>query len=350
MTSIVMNSSNGTFWKFLPCNMVTVTHSDSLHLGVSVFYVTIIIVLILAILIGNTLVVLAVHRTAQLQLTSNWMLVRLSCSDLTVALVILISVIFQPHVITSFHLDPFHMCLIRLTFMAIPACVSAFHLTMIAFDRYIAISRPLRYHQIMTPRRGQAMIAFCWIYGSFLMLLPIFGWRKDRPTDTTSFICLYAKVYEPSYVWFILFVGFIPVCSLLAVFYLLLFMQAYKTTRQILSQQHNLNTSTNVPAKTELKAVKTVLVIVGVFAVCWIPTVCLIGIESQTKEFSYDCSAYYLERFLFLMALSNSAMNPVIYGYRNADFRKAFHKIIGSLCRKICSLQMCAIIPVLHND
>ncbi|XP_070541204.1 alpha-1A adrenergic receptor-like [Ptychodera flava] len=207
---------------------------------------------------------------------------------------------------------------------------------MIAFDRFIAISRPLRYHQIMTPRQGQAMIAFCWIYGSFLLLLPIFGWRKDRPENAVSFICVYGELFEPTYAWFLLFAGFVPACSLLVVLYLLLFMQAYRTTRQISSQQRDSNTSSNVPAKRELKAVKTVLVIVGVFAVCWIPTVCFVTVGSQREKFSQSCTLYYMERYVYMIAISNSAMNPIIYGCRNAEFKLAFKKIIHSFWPK-CS-------------
>ncbi|XP_070541202.1 adenosine receptor A3-like [Ptychodera flava] len=329
-----MNSSNGTFFMSLPCVAEEASQYNGTRMLYLVFIHTTVLLVGFAILIGNTLVIVAVHRNTQMQTTSNCMLVGLSVADLMVGLITFLATFFHPDMVIHFYLDPFYMCLIRSTLMAIPTFVSVLHLTMIAFDRFIAISRPLRYHQIMTPRQGQVMIAFCWIYGSFLMLLPIFGWRKDRPETVDSFICFYAEVYTPSYVWFLLFAGFFPACGLLVVFYLLLFMQAYRTTRKISSQQRNPNTSTNVPAKRELKAVKTVLVIVGVFAVCWTPTACLIFFESRKKKFDYDCTSYYIEQFVYMVAVSNSAVNPIIYGFRNAEFRMAFKKIIGSLCRK----------------
>ena len=86
----------------------------------------------------------------------------------------------------------------------------------------------------------------------------------------------------------------------------------------------------------------TVAVVIGLFVICWTPffgmnfafSVC---IATNFKE--VGCAGLTtLPNWIFSVSkwlqYGNSACNPVIYGFRNKDFRRAFRKILLGLCCK----------------
>ncbi|XP_066293078.1 5-hydroxytryptamine receptor 1A-like [Branchiostoma lanceolatum] len=74
----------------------------------------------------------------------------------------------------------------------------------------------------------------------------------------------------------------------------------------------------------ERRAAKTLGIITGVFIVCWLPFFLVALIE----PFCAGCSISPLARSVITwLGYANSAMNPVLYGFVNKDFQKAFQKI-----------------------
>ncbi|XP_035695187.1 5-hydroxytryptamine receptor 1D-like [Branchiostoma floridae] len=74
----------------------------------------------------------------------------------------------------------------------------------------------------------------------------------------------------------------------------------------------------------ERRAAKTLGIITGVFIVCWLPFFLVALIE----PFCASCTISPLGRSVITwLGYANSAMNPVLYGFVNKDFQKAFQKI-----------------------
>ncbi|KAI8494689.1 adenylate cyclase-inhibiting serotonin receptor signaling pathway [Branchiostoma belcheri] len=74
----------------------------------------------------------------------------------------------------------------------------------------------------------------------------------------------------------------------------------------------------------ERRAAKTLGIITGVFIVCWLPFFLVALIE----PFCASCDISNLTRSVITwLGYANSAMNPVLYGFVNKDFQKAFQKI-----------------------
>lgn len=80
----------------------------------------------------------------------------------------------------------------------------------------------------------------------------------------------------------------------------------------------------------ELKAAKTVAVVIGAFVVCWGPFFVLNLIYALCKK----CSPLPEESVLTAKWLHyvNSVLNPIIYACMNKEFRSAFKKLLAYCC------------------
>ena len=92
----------------------------------------------------------------------------------------------------------------------------------------------------------------------------------------------------------------------------------------------------------DLRIATTVAVVIGLFVICWTPffginfafAVCI-----ATLFKGAGCPGLMtLPTWIFSvnkwLQYGNSVCNPVIYGFRNKDFRRAFRKILLGLCCK----------------
>lgn len=71
------------------------------------------------------------------------------------------------------------------------------------------------------------------------------------------------------------------------------------------------------------KAAITLGIIMGTFLFCWVPFFCL----NIIKAFCVDCIPGSIFRAFTWLGYANSALNPIIYGIHNSEFRNAFNRI-----------------------
>lgn len=83
---------------------------------------------------------------------------------------------------------------------------------------------------------------------------------------------------------------------------------------------------------TELKAHKTILVIIGAFVLCW----SLYTVSTLWKMLTGQATVpYRVANAGLTLALFNSVVNPVIYSLRDHRFRKGFIKVFLIILRKL---------------
>ncbi|XP_043910446.1 adenosine receptor A2b [Protopterus annectens] len=295
------------------------------------------IIAVLAVL-GNILVCWAVAINSTLKNATNYFLVSLAVADIAVGL---LAIPFAITISIGFETE-FHGCLFLACFILVLTQSSIFSLLAVAIDRYLAVKIPLRYKSLVTGKRARGVIAIFWILSFVIGLTPLLGWNTwaSQCSNTTiknnascTLTCQFEAVVPMRYMVYFNFFGcvLLPLIIMLAI-YMKIFMVARKQLRQI-ELKNVTSDSSKTTIQKEVNAAKSLAIIVGFFAVCWLP----LHILNCLTEFQPlpGRNEWYMFTAIIL-SHANSAVNPIIYSYRIRDFHYTFRKIIFKhiLCRE----------------
>ncbi|KAG8597136.1 hypothetical protein GDO81_002171 [Engystomops pustulosus] len=293
-----------------------------------IYIVLEVVIAVLAIL-GNVLVCWAVCINSNLQNATNYFVVSLAAADIAVGV---LAIPFAIAISTGF-CATFHACLFIACFVLVLTQSSIFSLLAIAADRYIAIRIPLRYNSLVTSRRANVIIAVCWLLSFVIGLTPMLGWnRKDFAAENSSrcslpmLECLFENVVTMDYMVYYNFFAcvLVPLLLMLGI-YLRIFMAARRQLKQT-ELKVTCGERSRSTLQREVHAAKSLAIIVGLFAICWLPLHII-------NCFTLFCKACMrppplLMYFAILFSHANSVVNPLIYAYRIREFRQTFRKIL----------------------
>lgn len=299
----------------------------------SIFYIVLELLIAVFSVLGNVLVCWAVGLNSNLQTITNFFLVSLAVADIAVGV---LAIPFAIAISTGF-CSNFYGCLFIACFVLVLTQSSIFSLLAIAIDRYIAIKIPLRYNSLVTGKRARGIIAICWLLSIIIGLTPMMGWHRPEdseppipsptpPCPAGRMNCLFESVVHMSYMVYFNFFGcvLVPLLFMFGI-YLCIFMAARHQLKLIEIKVVHGEKSRSTLQK-EVQAAKSLAIIVGLFAVCWLP----LHLINCFTLFCPKCKRPPLWAFNFAILLShgNSVINPFIYAYRIREFRRTFHKII----------------------
>lgn len=161
------------------------------------------------------------------------------------------------------------------------------------------------------------------------------GWHK-QPGSSISIgnstcapglmTCLFEAVVVMEYMVYFNFFAcvLIPLLMMLAI-YLCIFMAARHQLKLIEVKAVHGEKSRSTLQK-EVQAAKSLAIIVGLFAVCWLP----LHIINCFTLFCPECPRppLWIMYVAIILSHANSVINPFIYAYRIREFRQTFRKII----------------------
>ena len=259
---------------------------------------------------GNLLVCVAVATNLRLRRPSNFLLFSLAIADLIVTMVCEPLVVAILAKITFFNdcaesLEEPYKILSRVSCSA-----SVVHLAAISVDRLLAVIYPLR-HEIFMEKYGlKIMLMVSWL---FPIAVPILS---AVIPDSFPKAFLAAGTFSVSYITIIVSYSLIVT-----------FLVRLKRKR---NQHRDRPLSVHVNSRVEARVACTLAIVIGVFTACWFPLV--IALFATGKPLVEPQGAAHM--WIRTLALSNSAMNFLIYTSRIRDFREAY----GAICRRICSV------------
>ncbi|KAM3838136.1 trace amine-associated receptor 13c-like [Diretmus argenteus] len=199
--------------------------------------------------------------------------------------------------------------------------VSDFLMVLISVDRYVAICDPLRYPTNITLRRVQICVILCWVccvsYSG--LILKDFLRQPDRYNSCVG-ECMIVINYTIGTVDFI--VSFIGPVTVIIVLYSRVFVVAVSQARAMHSHVVPVRKRRSVTVtakKSEMKAARTLGIVIAVFCYCphYLPS--LAGQDMSSDSYSI---------FGVLLLYSNSLLNPVIYAFFYPWFRKSIKLIV----------------------
>ncbi|XP_041053080.1 adenosine receptor A2b [Carcharodon carcharias] len=313
---------------------------------ISPVYITLELLIAVLAILGNVLVCWAVSTNKNLKTATNYFLVSLAVADIAVgAFAIPFAIIISIGMDTDFH-----GCLFLVCFVLVLTQSSIFSLLAVAIDRYLSVSTHLRYKGLITGRRARLIIAVFWILSFVIGLTPFFGWnqRNEVPINcrnstqlannsglwNCSVKCLFLNVVNMKYMVYFNFLGCVltPLLIMLGI-YVKIFTVARKQLQKIELNSVNSDTSRTY-LQNQVRVAKSLSIIVGFFAFCWLPLHILNCINHFHPQYFKTMNLRIMNAAIVL-SHANSVGNPIIYAYKIQEFRNTFHKIIFKwiLCR-----------------
>ncbi|KAM9312246.1 olfactory receptor 10AG1-like [Gastrophryne carolinensis] len=113
-------------------------------------------------LLVNTIVIFLVALSKALQTPMYIFLTQLSISDILVSTDVVPNMLHI--VINDRGLIPLEWCLIQIGFFGVSEVFECLLLSVMSYDRYVAICRPLHYNSIMNQKKCLIFIISCWSY------------------------------------------------------------------------------------------------------------------------------------------------------------------------------------------
>lgn len=237
----------------------------------------------------------------ELRTICNYFVVSLSAADVLVAMVAMpfwcLLQITNNRWVLSHKLQLFWGCVDILC-----GTSSTMNLAAVSVDRHCAITMPFSYPQLITSKRAVITILLVWTYAILVSTLRLVKWP--------------AAGY---YGYFVSSTSFFLPLVIMSVMYSRIY---------IIARQHVRRLSRSLA--TELKAAKTIAVVIGCFVLCWTPFFSLVVIFAYNRKFSINPGVVQVVKWLEYL---NSCLNPLIYTCLNRNYRCAFKKLFLKLKR-----------------
>ena len=281
-------------------------------------------------LVANSLSIIATLHIPHGQTTHSKLIINLAVSDICIILSVFLNVVEK--VTSPLHLSTNCVEVANQAFLDFALLAILMNLLAMGIDHYIAIIKPMHYHQIMSNFRGNMIIVFIWIislFGGFLDI--IVGGFKETNSDESDNVDFCSKVYRDDFQAMLIIFGLVLVeLVILGYIYLCIFCEV----RQLLKRGATLHQD-DMHNK---KAIITTLLIIGTFMVCLVPNSLfqlIVYILIHTDRAALMSSLHtilFIHNALWVLMLSNSICDPVIYALRLADVQRGYKRMVAKLC------------------
>ncbi|XP_078349783.1 histamine H2 receptor-like [Oculina patagonica] len=300
--------------------------NDSIN---SVVFVTsgqcIICLLILLTVFGDATVYAAFFLNRHLRTRTNALFLSLATSDILLALLVM-----PLEVVRLLHYPYWPLgetaCHFWNSASVALGSASVCNLCAISVDRFLAISRPLRYRSDISTA-VVASLVLLWSFAFFSGLGSYFIWTQPNPLECTELSAPLTKSI------------LLMVFNLLVPFLICLLTNA--KIFQISRQQARRIAATRPWAERgnnflflERKSAKTLGILVGVFAITFLPFLVFHALDGAFEEKLPN--RFYFGSVAKWLIFVSSAINWALYGYLNEEYREALYKISNVFGCRAC--------------
>ena len=263
----------------------------------------------------NALIIIAVQRRRELQRASSILLSSMAVTDLLVGSICVplsaVVGLLVPYQILTDH----YIC--KLDFVAISVTItlaicSIFHLTMIAWERNVAIRKWIDYKVIVTRSCLKKLAITAWVLAivtvSPLPLMVITGIMSENA------MILASEIFH-----IVLSVLVMSALGLIIYFYVMVYLGVRKRKLNQIRQVNEL-----VNAKLKRRVAMTTALVTVALILSFFPNAVIGFLEGVYPVLR----KHWVIRLMDTLLYSNSVVNPLIYCYRDCRFRNAVLEIL----------------------
>ena len=214
------------------------------------------------------------------------------------------------------------------TFTFFLVSVIILHLALMSVERFIAIKFALTYHTIVTKRRSRIVSIAMWLWALVVTIalpkvLKLMG-KDFRNADSNTSQVLHTR-------WHLVFQAasmFLVPLLIILCSYTYIFIVSYKQRQHVREQGRDV---TGMPIiKHQMKGARTLAIIVALCLLSIIPMLAVTFLRVfRGISLGGRCHQKLLKQILYDVAMFlNAICNPLIYGWKNEEFRNAFRKML----------------------
>ncbi|KAL1785159.1 sphingosine 1-phosphate receptor 3 [Sigmodon hispidus] len=272
--------------------------------------ITIIIFLVTCsfIVLENLMVLIAIWKNNKFHNRMYFFIGNLALCDLLAGIAYKVNILMSGG--KTFSLSP-TVWFLREGSMFVALGASTCSLLAIAIERHLTMIK-MRPYDANKKHRVFLLIGMCWLIAFSLGALPILGWNcLENFPDCSTILPLYSK----KYIAFLISI-FTAILVTIVILYARIYFLVKSSSQRVAN--HN--------SERSMALLRTVVIVVSVFIACWSPLfiLFLIDVACEVKE----CSILLESQWFIMLAVLNSAMNPVIYTLASKEMRRAFFRLV----------------------
>lgn len=277
--------------------------------------------------VGNLLVIIVVCSNKQMQNTTNILILSLAVADL------LFIVFCVPFTAASYAMPiwPFGniWCKINNYLMYACAYASVYTLVLMSLDRYLAVVHPIASINFRNQRNAIIMVYLTWIIILAGNVPILFQWLvitycykgesrsacinplHDPSVDQTDRRIFFGSFFAFGYL--------IPLALVCFLYGFMLKRLLYGVVPGGSQRARNI--------KSKKRVTRMVVIVVAIFALCWLPIQILFMIQSF-GTFDQSAVSAGFQMASNCLAYMNSCVNPILYAFLSENFRRSFMRLL----------------------
>ena len=279
----------------------------------------------LAAIVGNSFLIYIVWKKPEVRSLTSSMFVNMAIADLLVALFMMPLSIVNAHTESKWKVSGLPGDIICRSYILISDATliaSILCLVFMAIDRYCAIVCPLSVHSVWF-RKAKFVTPLIWVMSIALMaIMPVVYKLDDEYCEIDPDVLGQNATFRGVYLYIFFITYIIPlaiICPLYA-----------KAARKLWFNQapgnHLIEEQQLRQLVTRRKVVRMLVIIVVVFAICWLPAQAIHLLWAAT---AYGENPPAIVMYLgFWVAHANSAINPWLYIALSTKIRLAFNRMV----------------------
>ncbi|XP_078075545.1 KISS1 receptor a [Mustelus asterias] len=287
-------------------------------------------------LLGNGLVIYVISKHRQMRTATNFYIANLAATD------IIFLVCCVPFTATLYPLPDWifgdFMCKFVNYLQQVTVQATCITLTAMSADRCYATVYPLKSLRHRTPKVAMVVSMCIWI-GSFILSFPIIMYQKIEKGYWYGprTYCAEAFPSDSHQKGFILYhflaVYLLPLLTI-SLCYSLMIKRVGQPVVEPIDNNYQVQLLSERTIAMRSKISKMVVVIVLLFTICWGPIQLFILFQGFYPKFQANYETYKIKTWANCMSYANSCINPIVYGFMGASFKKSFKKAFPFMFRQ----------------
>ncbi|XP_078526663.1 kiSS-1 receptor [Lissotriton helveticus] len=280
-------------------------------------------------LAGNSLVIYVISKHKQMRTVTNFYIANLATTDI-IFLVCCVPFTAVLYPLPSWIFGEF-MCKFVNYIQQVSVQATCVTLTAMSVDRWYVTVFPLRSLRQRTPRVAAAVSLGIWI-GSFIVSIPVpiynhlteGYWFGPQIYCSESFPSVY---HEKAFILYnFLAVYLLPLLTICICYSAMVYQMGHPTVEPV-DNNYQVQLLAERSEAMRAKISRMVAVVVMLFTLCWGPIQLYILFQAFSPSFQRNYYTYKVKIWAHCMSYTNSSINPIVYAFMGANFRKAFKKV-----------------------